>query len=68
MTDDTTEETTVIHHRIPSDLAIFIDNMAQSKSRKYHNKAHVTVIALQLLKDQHDGKIRIVRAKKARSQ
>lgn len=67
MLNETTEETTVIHHRIPTELAEFIDDMAQSKSRKYHNKAHVTVIALQLLKDQHDGKIRIVRAKKARS-
>ena len=67
MLDETTEETTVIHHRIPSDLAMFIDDMAQSKSRKYHNKAHVTVMALQLLKDQHDGKIRIVKARKARS-
>ena len=62
-----TDKTTVIHHRIPSDLAKFIDDMAQSKSRKYHNKAHVTVIALQLLKDKYDGKIRIVRAKNTRS-
>lgn len=67
MLDETTEETTVIHHRIPTELAEFIDYMAQSKSRKYHNKAHVTIMALQLLKDQHDDKIRIVKAKKARS-
>ncbi|MCK5217104.1 MAG: hypothetical protein KAJ93_04920 [Methanosarcinales archaeon] len=61
-----TDKTTVIHHRIPDELAVFIDDMAQTI--KYHNKAHVTAVAIQLLKDQHDGKIRVVRAKKARSQ
>lgn len=50
-----TDKTTVIHHRIPDELAVFIDDMAQTI--KYHNKAHVTTVAIQLLKDQHDGKI-----------
>jgi len=52
-----TDKTTVIHHRIPEELAVFIDDM--SKTIKYHNKAHVTAVAIQLLKDQHDGKITV---------
>ena len=52
-----TDKTTVIHHRIPDGLAVFIDDMAQTM--KYHNKAHLTAVAIQLLKDLHDGKITV---------
>ena len=54
------DKTTVIHHRIPDELAVFIDDMSQTI--KYHNKAHVTAVAVQMLKDEHDGKIRISKA------
>jgi len=42
-----TDKTTVIHHRIPIELAEFIDRMAETI--EYHNKAHVTTVALQRL-------------------
>ena len=50
-----TDKTTVIHHRIPEELAVFIDDMAQTI--KYHNKAHVIAVAVQMLKDEYEGKI-----------
>ena len=48
-----TEETTVIHNRIPVELDDFIEEMA--KKPEYHNKTHVVIYALQQLKDKVKG-------------
>ena len=45
-----TEETTVIHNRIPVELDDFIEEL--SKEPEFHNKTHVVIYALQQLKDK----------------
>jgi len=47
-----TEETKVIHTRLPKDLRSFVEKMA--KTTEYHNGAHVVLVALQKLKEYHD--------------
>ena len=48
-----TEETTVIHNRIPVELDNFIEEL--SKEPEFHNKTHVVIYALQQLKDKVKG-------------
>ena len=48
-----TEETTVIHNRIPVELDNFIEEL--SKEPEFYNKTHVVIYAIQRLKDEVKG-------------
>jgi len=48
-----TEETTVIHNRIPVELDNFIEEL--SKEPEFHNKTHVVIFAIRKLKNEIEG-------------
>ena len=48
-----TEETTVIHNRIPVELDNFIEEL--SKEPEFHNKTHVVIFAIRKLKNEING-------------
>ena len=49
-----TEETTVIHNRIPLELDEFIENTAKNIP-EFYNKTHVVIYAIQQLKETLAG-------------